>query len=116
VFAPVALGDDGDSYNVNADVAAGALAAALRASRVLYLTDVPGVLDPSGGLIRQINAAEIDTLIDTEVVTGGMIPKLETARQAVKSGVDAAVILDGRTPHALLTELFTEHGAGTLVS
>ncbi|MEO0982518.1 MAG: acetylglutamate kinase [Pseudomonadota bacterium] len=116
VIAPVGLGADGERYNVNADTAAGAIAGALGAERVLYLTDVAGVLGPGGELIRQIDGARIDALIADGSVTGGMIPKLETARAAVNSGVGAAVILDGRAPHALLMELFTEHGAGTLVS
>ena len=115
VVAPVGVGADGKSFNINADTAAGAVAAALGAKRVLFLTDVTGVLDKSGNLIKQLTVAEARALIADGTAKGGMIPKLETAMQAVEKGVEAAVILDGRKPHALLMELFTEHGAGTLV-
>ena len=115
VVAPVGVGADGKSFNINADTAAGAVAAALGAKRVLFLTDVTGVLDKSGNLIKQLTVAEARGLIADGTANGGMIPKLETAMQAVEKGVEAAVILDGRKPHALLMELFTEHGAGTLV-
>ena len=115
VVAPVGVGSDGKSFNINADTAAGAVAAALGAKRVLFLTDVTGVLDKSGNLIKQLTVAEARGLIADGTAKGGMIPKLETAMQAVEKGVEAAVILDGRKPHALLMELFTEHGAGTLV-
>jgi acetylglutamate kinase len=115
VVAPVGVGRDGNSFNINADTAAGAVAAALKASRVLFLTDVVGVLDKSGNLLKQLTVAEAKALIADGTAQGGMIPKLETAMQAVEKGVEAAVILDGRKPHALLMELFTEHGAGTLV-
>ncbi|HRX74945.1 MAG: acetylglutamate kinase [Hyphomonas sp.] len=116
VVAPVAMGPDGHRYNVNADTAAGALAAALGASRLLLLTDVAGVLDKNKQLMREIRVAEIPGLIEDGTAAGGMIPKLETAAHSVNHGVGAAVILDGRAPHALLMELFTEHGAGTLIS
>ncbi len=115
VVAPVGVGADGKSFNINADTAAGAVAAALGAKRVLFLTDVAGVLDKSGNLIKQLTVAEARALIADGTAKGGMIPKLETAMQAVEKGVEASVILDGRKPHALLMELFTEHGAGTLV-
>lgn len=115
VVAPVGVGADGKSFNINADTAAGAVAAALNAKRVLFLTDVTGVLDKNGNLIKQLTVAEARGLIADGTAKGGMIPKLETAMQAVEKGVEAAVILDGRKPHALLMELFTEHGAGTLV-
>jgi acetylglutamate kinase len=115
VVAPVGVGPDGQSFNINADTAAGAVAGALKAKRVLFLTDVVGVLDKSGNLIKQLTVSEARGLIANGTATGGMIPKLETAIQAVEKGVEAAVILDGRKPHALLMELFTEHGAGTLV-
>jgi len=115
VVAPVGVGADGKSFNINADTAAGAVAAALGAKRVLFLTDVTGVLDKSGNLIKQLTVAEARALIADGTAKGGMIPKLETAMQAVEKGVEASVILDGRKPHALLMELFTEHGAGTLV-
>lgn len=115
VVAPVGVGADGRSFNINADTAAGAVAAALNAKRVLFLTDVTGVLDKNGSLIKQLTVAEARGLIADGTAKGGMIPKLETAMQAVEKGVEASVILDGRKPHALLMELFTEHGAGTLV-
>jgi acetylglutamate kinase len=115
VVAPVGVGVDGKSFNINADTAAGAVAAALKAKRVLFLTDVTGVLDKSGNLIKQLTVAEARGLIADGTAQGGMIPKLETAIHAVEKGAEAAVILDGRKPHALLMELFTEHGAGTLV-
>ncbi len=115
VVAPVGVGADGKSFNINADTAAGAVAAALKAKRVLFLTDVAGVLDKSGNLIKQLSVSEARGLIADGTAQGGMIPKLETAIQAVEKGAEASVILDGRKPHALLMELFTEHGAGTLV-
>ncbi len=116
VVAPVGVGKDGHRYNVNADTSAGALASALGASRLFLLTDVAGVLDKQKNLMREIAADAIPDLIADGTAAGGMIPKLETAAQSVKHGVGAAVILDGRAPHALLMELFTEHGAGTLIS
>jgi len=115
VIAPVGLGPEGQHYNINADTAAGAIAGALGASRVLFLTDVQGVLDKSGELLREIRRGEIEGLIADGTVSGGMIPKLENARRAVDDGAGASVILDGRCPHAILTELFTEHGSGTLI-
>ena len=116
VVAPVAMGPDGHRFNVNADIAAGALAEALGASRLLLLTDVAGVLDKDKNLMRDIKVGTIPGLIEDGTAVGGMIPKLETAAHSVNHGVGAAVILDGRAPHALLMELFTEHGAGTLIS
>jgi len=116
VVAPIGVSDEGETYNVNADTVAGALAGALRAKRMLLLTDVPGVLDKNGDLIRQLSVAEAREAIASGVATGGMIPKLETAIAAAEGGVQAVVIMDGRKPHALLVELFTEHGAGTLIS
>ena len=115
VIAPIGAGADGETYNINADTVAGALAVALKAKRMLLLTDVAGVLDASGELIRQMTLAEARAAISRGVVKGGMIPKLETAIAAVEGGVEAVVILDGRRPHSMLVELFTEHGAGTLV-
>jgi acetylglutamate kinase len=115
VVAPIGVAEDGQTYNINADTVAGALAGALNAKRMLLLTDVAGVLDRNGELIRQMTVAEAKGAIRDGVATGGMIPKLETAIAAVEAGVGAVVILDGRRPHALLVELFTEHGAGTLV-
>jgi acetylglutamate kinase len=116
VIAPIGVSETGETYNVNADTVAGAVAGALSAKRMLLLTDVAGVLDGKGELIRQMTVKEARGLIASGVATGGMIPKLETAIAAVEAGVEAVVILDGRRPHAMLVELFTEHGAGTLVS
>ncbi|NQY98105.1 MAG: acetylglutamate kinase [Henriciella sp.] len=115
VIAPVGVGEDGRRYNVNADTAAGAVAAALQAKRLLLLTDVAGVLDKQGQLMREIRRDRVDSLMKDGTISGGMIPKLETAAKAVNMGVGGAVILDGRAKHALLMELFTEHGAGTFV-
>jgi acetylglutamate kinase len=115
VIAPIGVAEDGQTYNVNADTVAGALAAALGAKRMLLLTDVEGVRDAEGRLIRQMSVADAQGLIADGVATGGMIPKLQTCTAAIESGVEAVVILDGRRPHAMLVELFTEHGAGTLV-
>jgi acetylglutamate kinase len=115
VIAPIGVSAEGQTYNINADTVAGALAGALDAKRMLLLTDVAGVLDKDGQLIRQLSVPEARAAIADGVATGGMIPKLETAIAAVESGVEAVVILDGRRPHAMLVELFTEHGAGTLV-
>ncbi len=115
VVAPIGVSETGETYNINADTVAGALAGALSAKRMLLLTDVAGVLDKNGELIRQMTVAEARQAIADGVATGGMIPKLETAIHAVEAGVEAVVILDGRRPHAMLVELFTEHGAGTLI-
>jgi acetylglutamate kinase len=116
VIAPIGVSTEGQTFNINADTVAGALAGALKAKRMLMLTDIKGVLDANGDLIRQMTLEEARALIDTGVATGGMIPKLENAIHAVESGVEAVVILDGRRPHAMLVELFSEHGAGTLIS
>ncbi len=115
VVAPIGVSDEGQTYNINADTVAGALAGALSAKRMLLLTDVVGVLDRNGELIRQLTVREARAAIADGVATGGMIPQLETALAAVEAGVEAVVIMDGRRPHAMLVELFTEHGAGTLV-
>lgn len=115
VIAPIGVGPAGETLNVNADTAAGAIAAAVNARRLLMLTDVAGVLDADGGLIAQMTASEARRLIGNGTIKGGMIPKIETCLEAVEKGVEGAVIIDGRVPHALLLELFTEHGAGTLV-
>ncbi|WP_299005622.1 acetylglutamate kinase [uncultured Caulobacter sp.] len=116
VIAPIGVSTEGETFNINADTVAGALAGALKAKRMLMLTDIKGVLDANGELIRQMTIDEARALIETGVATGGMIPKLENAIHAVESGVEAVVILDGRRPHAMLVELFSEHGAGTLIS
>ena len=115
VIAPIGVTEDGRTFNVNADTVAGALAGSLKAKRMLLLTDVAGVKGADGQIIRQMTVGEASKLIDDGVATGGMIPKLQTAMAAVRDGVEAVVILDGRRPHAMLVELFTEHGAGTLV-
>jgi acetylglutamate kinase len=115
VIAPIGVSAEGQTFNINADTVAGAMAGALEAKRMLLLTDVAGVLDKNGQLIRQLTVAEARVAIAEGVATGGMIPKLETAIDAVEAGVEAVVILDGRRPHAMLVELFTEHGSGTLV-
>lgn len=115
VIAPVGVGPDDRRYNVNADTAAGAIASALNAKRLLLLTDIVGVLNKDKKLIREINIHDVQGLIDDQTVQGGMIPKLETAANAVKTGVGGAVIMDGRARNALLMELFTKHGAGTIV-
>lgn len=116
VIAPIGVSAQGETFNINADTVAGALAGALKAKRMLMLTDIKGVLDANGELIRQMTLDEARELISSGVATGGMIPKLENAIHAVESGVEAVVILDGRRPHAMLVELFSEHGAGTLIS
>ncbi len=116
VIAPIGLGRDGETYNINADTAAGAVAGAIGARRLLLLTDVTGVLDRDGRLIDHLTTEGARALISEGVATGGMIPKLETAIGAVEGGAEGAVILDGRAPHALLIELFTADGAGTLVT
>jgi acetylglutamate kinase len=115
VIAPVAPGKDGHTYNVNADTFAGAIAGALNAARLLFLTDVPGVLDKKGNLIKELTVAEVHALIADGTISGGMIPKVETCVEAIGRGVEGVVILSGKTPHAVLLELFTDHGAGTLI-
>ena len=116
VVAPIGVGEDGHTYNINADTMAGALAAALGAARLLLLTDVSGVLDKQGNLLTDLTPADIADLRADGTISGGMIPKLETCVQAVESGCEAAVVLDGRVPHAMLLEFFTARGAGTLVA
>ncbi len=115
VVAPIGVGEDGHTYNINADTMAGAIAAAMGAARLFLLTDVAGVLDKEGVLLTDLNPAQIKVLRDDGTVTGGMIPKLETCIAAVEGGAEAAVILDGRVPHVALLEIFTKGGAGTLV-
>ncbi|MBN9024536.1 acetylglutamate kinase [Kaistia sp. MMO-174] len=115
VLAPVCAGEDGETYNVNADTFAGAIAGALDASRLLFLTDVPGVLDRNKQLIKELTVAEARAMIADGTISGGMIPKVETCIEALDRGVEGVVILDGKTPHAVLLELFTERGAGTLI-
>jgi acetylglutamate kinase len=115
VVAPVGAGRNGETYNVNADTAAGAIAGALKAERLLLLTDVEGVKDAEGDILTDLSPSQVSRLIEDGVIRGGMIPKVQTALDAIGQGVGAAVILDGRAPHACLLELFTAHGAGTLL-
>ena len=115
VIAPIGAGEDGHTYNINADTMAGAIAAALGAARLFLLTDVAGVLDKSGVLLTDLNPARIAELQADGTISGGMIPKLETCVHAVEAGCEAAVVLDGRVPHAMLLEIFTSRGAGTLI-
>lgn len=115
VIAPIGFGSKGETFNINADTAAGAIAAAVGATRLLLLTDVEGVRDKKGDLIADLTVKTARARIHDGTVHGGMIPKLETCIHAVSEGVEAAVILDGRVPHALLLEIFTEHGVGTMV-
>jgi acetylglutamate kinase len=116
VIAPIGVGAKGETYNINADTVAGAMACALKAERLVLLTDVEGVLDQDKKLIPRLSVREARALIANGTISGGMIPKIQTAIDAVEGGVHAAVILDGRIPHVLLLELFTEHGAGTLIT
>jgi acetylglutamate kinase len=115
VLAPLATSKDGTTYNVNADTFAGAIAGALKAKRLLLLTDVPGVLDKGKNLIKQLSADDARALIADGTISGGMIPKVETCIYALDAGVEGVVILDGKVPHAVLLELLTDHGAGTLM-
>jgi acetylglutamate kinase len=116
VIAPIGVGRKGETFNINADTVAGAVASSLRAERLVLLTDVEGVLDQDKKLIPKLSVREARALIADGTIRGGMIPKIQTAIDAVEGGVNAAVILDGRIPHVLLLELFTEHGAGTLIT
>lgn len=116
VLAPVAQGLDGETYNINADTFAGAIAGALGAKRLLFLTDVPGVLDKNKQLIKELKVEDIPGLVADGTITGGMIPKVETCMYAIERGVEGVVILDGKLPHAVLIELLTDHGAGTLIT
>ena len=116
VVAPIGSGEDGKTYNINADTAAGAISAALNAKRMLMLTDVTGVQDKDGNLIPSLTISQAEALILDGTVSGGMIPKVETCIEAVQGGAEGAVIMDGRVPHSLLIELFTEHGMGTIIT
>ena len=115
VIAPIGIGPNGETFNINADTVAGAIAGAAGAARLLMLTDVPGVLDDTGRLIKEMTVERAKTLIQSGTISGGMIPKVETCLEAVELGVEGAVIIDGRVPHAVLLELFTPSGAGTLI-
>ena len=116
VIAPIGIGASGETYNINADMVAGAVAAAMKATRLLMMTDVAGVLDSEGNLIAELAVEEVQSLRDKGTISGGMIPKLETCTSAVSGGVGAAVILDGREPHSMLLEIFTDRGTGTLIT
>ncbi len=115
VIAPVGVGPDGSAYNINADLVAGALAGALRAEKLIYLSDVEGVKDEKGSLISTLYVEEIESLIEKGVIKGGMIPKVKSARKALLAGVKKAHIIDGRIPHSLIIELFTDEGLGTQI-
>ncbi|WP_173645122.1 acetylglutamate kinase [Polycladidibacter stylochi] len=115
VVAPVAPGQDSETYNINADTFAGAIAGSLNAKRLLFLTDVPGVLGRDGKLIKHLTVAEARAMIIDGTISGGMIPKVETCIEALDRGVEGVVIVDGKVPHSVLLELFTDHGAGTLI-
>ncbi|HRO11016.1 acetylglutamate kinase [Amaricoccus sp.] len=115
VVAPIGAGRSGETFNVNGDTAAGAVAAAMKADRLLLLTDVAGVKGTDGSVLTQLSAAEVRAMTADGTISGGMIPKTQTALDAIDGGVRAVVILDGRAPHAVLLELFTSHGAGTLI-
>ncbi len=115
VIAPIAAGRDGHTYNINADIFAGSIASALNAKRLLFLTDVAGVQDRDNNLIPKLTISEAKALIKEGTIHGGMIPKVETCFEALESGVEGVVILNGKIPHAILIELFTEYGAGTLI-
>ena len=115
VIAPVGFGHNGETYNINADTAAGAIASSLKAERILLLTDVEGVLDSEKKLIPSISVIQAESMINNKVITGGMIPKIETCLATVEAGVKAAVIIDGRSSHAILREIFTTSGSGTMI-
>jgi acetylglutamate kinase len=115
VIAPLGAGRNGETFNVNGDTAAGAIAGALKADRLLLLTDVSGVKNAEGQVVTDLTADQIRTMTDEGTISGGMIPKTETALDAIANGVRAVVILDGRAPNACLLELFTDHGAGSII-
>ena len=115
VIAPLGMGRNGETFNINGDTAAGAIAAALKADRLLLLTDVAGVKNAEGDVLTELTASQIREMVADGTIAGGMIPKTQTALDAIDGGVRAAVILDGRAPNACLLELFTEHGAGSII-
>jgi acetylglutamate kinase len=115
VIAPIGIGLEGETYNINADTVAGAVAGAIKASRLLLLTDVPGIIGPDDNVMTDLTAAQVRELMDNGIISGGMIPKVQTCVDALENGVEAVVIMDGRVPHVLLLELFTELGAGTFI-
>ena len=116
VISPIGYGENFETYNINADTMSGAISASILSERLILLTDVKGVLDKKGNLLTQIKVSEVKKLINNGTISGGMIPKVETCVEAVKNGVKAAVILDGRLEHSILLEIFTEHGVGTLIT
>ncbi len=116
VIAPIGYGDDNETYNINADLVAGKIAEALNAEKLILLTNVPGLEDKEGNLLTGLSAEDVDNLIDDGTITGGMLPKIECALSAVKNGVSTSQIIDGRIPHAVLLELLTDEGIGTLIS
>ncbi len=116
VIAPIGVGEDGAAYNINADIVAGKMAVELNAEKLLLLTNTPGVLDNNGKLLTGLNTKDISQLIETGIIQGGMIPKINCALDAVVSGISSSTIIDGRVPHAVLLELLTDKGAGTLIS
>jgi acetylglutamate kinase len=115
VIAPLGAGENGETFNVNGDTAAGAIAGGLQADRLLLLTDVEGVKDGEGDVLTNLSADQVHKMTDSGVIAGGMIPKTQTALDAINSGVRAVVIMDGRAPNACLLELFTDHGAGSMI-
>jgi acetylglutamate kinase len=115
VIAPIGIGQDGHSYNINADLVAGKVAEVLQAEKLILLTNTPGLLDKDGGLLTGLSAERVDELIEDGTIHGGMLPKITTALEAVKAGVSSSHIIDGRVPHAVLLELFTDEGVGTLI-
>jgi acetylglutamate kinase len=115
VIAPIGAGPNGETFNINGDTAAGAIASALKADRLLLLTDVSGVKNGAGDVVTELKAADVEEMTATGVIAGGMIPKTETALSAVRNGVRACTIVDGRVPNAVLLELFTDHGAGSMI-
>ena len=115
VVAPIGVGSRGETYNINADLVAGALAVALKADKLILLTDVPGILDPSGDLISAVPLRELDTMFSRGIIQGGMIPKVQCCSRTVREGVRKAHIIDGRVEHSLLLEIFTDHGVGTQI-
>ncbi len=116
VIAPIGYGDDNETYNINADLVAGKISEALNAEKLILLTNVPGLEDKEGNLLTGLSAEDVDKLIDDGTITGGMLPKIECALSAVKNGVSTSQIIDGRIPHAVLLELLTDEGIGTLIS
>ena len=115
VIAPIGVGQDGHSYNINADLVAGAVATKLQAEKLILLTNTPGLLDGDGNVMSGMDAREVEDLIEQGIIHGGMLPKIRTALDAVQSGVETAHIIDGRVAHAVLLEIFTNEGVGTLI-